>query len=159
MKRHKKETINSISVEELTEYLRNKGWFLNHSREDAYFFTHKNYDYEILVPLDYNLGDWTLRISEAISILSECEDRYEIDTIRDIKKETNNVFLEKLQDGDYNLPQITRVDIILDGFRVQYNMTNTTLSIQDEGRTLKVFIDTTISDKSPEYETKKRSNN
>jgi ribosomal protein L28 len=60
----------------------------------------------------------------------------------------------KLNDDNYILPQITRVDIIVDNGRIQYNNVETTLSIQDDGRTLKVFI-STPSISEVDFETKK----
>lgn len=52
----------------------------------------------------------------------------------------------KLSDGNYVLPKITRVDVILNGERIQHSEIELSLSVQDDGRTLKVFIDSHLEE-------------
>lgn len=149
MKKISKDLIDSITPYKLMEYLKNNGWFINTTIDKANFFAHENYQYEITVPIDKNVGDCSLRISEAISTLSDFENRYEIDIIRSINTENIMVnLLEDLSDGNYVLPKVTRCDVIINGERVRHRDIELTLSIQDDGRTLKVFIDTPLPDEA-----------
>ena len=142
MKKISKELIDSITPYNLMEYLKNNGWFIKYSMDKVKIFTYKCSDSEITVPVDINIGDYSIRVAEAIGTLSHFENRYEIDIIRDINKENAMVnLLEDLSDGNYVLPKINRVDVIVNGERIQHSEIELSLSVQDDCRTLKVFID------------------
>lgn len=48
---------------------------------------------------------------------------------------------EYMDDGMINYPDITRLEVIDDGRElVKYDLKNVQISIQDDGRTMKIFV-------------------
>jgi hypothetical protein len=77
-------------------------------------------------------------------VSEECEEDYDsFDTIEELFEDLH---AEDVQapNGDFlkNYPKVTRVEVITDDGRefVRYDCSNVQMSLQDNGRTLKVFL-------------------
>jgi hypothetical protein len=102
-------------------------------------------DYSWLKPMDdriAQLREETARIRKTVS--EECEEDYDsFDTIEELFEDLH---AEDVQapNGDFlkNYPEVTRVEVITDDGRefVRYDCSNVQMSLQDDGRTLKVFL-------------------
>jgi len=83
--------LNSLKPLEFIAYLRTKGWIQESeiSNKASLWVSPGNHD--ITVPARRELGDYVLRISEALSTLSRVEDRSQLEVLRDIQTTTSDL--------------------------------------------------------------------
>ncbi len=109
-----KEILENISILDFKAYLLANGWTISETIPNkALILNHADNDYEIIVPLDKNLGDYTVRMSESIQILSKFENRYGFDIIKDIQKSGVDIvrikMLENTEKGTVLLSAISDI--------------------------------------------------
>lgn len=81
------EILMAISPIELAAYLRSTGWEEEHehgSRASIWTRSNGSTESQILLPLDKSLRDYTLRISTAIAVLEDVENRSQLSIISDL---------------------------------------------------------------------------
>lgn len=82
-----REILNDISIDKFQSYLLAHGWReFDRIGDKALIFCLESTSHEVIVPLYKSLGDFTLRISESIQTLSDIEQRYGLEIIKDIEK-------------------------------------------------------------------------
>lgn len=82
-----KEMLENISILDFKAYLLATGWKdIDRIQDKALIFNFMGKDQKIILPLNKTLGDFTLRVAESIKTLSQIEERYELDIVKDIQK-------------------------------------------------------------------------
>ena len=77
--------IQGMNVTRISDYLRSKGWDIEENLgEKATVWANDESDYEIIVPLKKELGDYTKRILELLEILETTENRSRLDILNDL---------------------------------------------------------------------------
>jgi hypothetical protein len=88
----------SLKPLELMAYLRTKGWTQESEISNKAFLWVSPGNHDITVPARRELGDYVLRISEALSTLSKVEDRSQLDVLKDIQTTTSDLIRIRTSD-------------------------------------------------------------
>lgn len=88
-------TLRSIRPLDIAVYLRSKEWIESRVQVNQ-FSIWKNQnrelgDYEILLPLNYEVQDYAIRMSELLNILEKFENRSQIDILTDLQNSSSDV--------------------------------------------------------------------
>jgi hypothetical protein len=126
------EFIQDVSPLRLEQYLRSTGWKLaEHLKGKANIWhrpEEKHFDLEILQPIDENLRDYLQRLSEAIRILVEYENRSSQKIIKDISNFNSDIVKIRVISSDVENGAIPLDDGVLLFEKAKDLLVSTTLS-------------------------------
>src|ERR1700731_77881 len=79
------EILRAIRPLELVAYLRANGWHQEQRLERGAFWREESNEksYELLLPLDSNLGDFANRMAEVLQMLERAEQRSQLEILED----------------------------------------------------------------------------
>src|SRR5271165_122105 len=92
------EILRAIRPLELVGYLRANGWHEEQPLERGAFWLKesKEQSYELLLPLDSNLGDFANRIAEVLQVLERAEQRSQLEIVEDLMMVSADVIRPRL---------------------------------------------------------------
>jgi hypothetical protein len=79
-----KEILEALRPLELVAYLRSKGWHQIQGVEDRWATWMKDNDFEVVLPLVRDLGDFALRMADTLRTLEAVEDRSQLEILADL---------------------------------------------------------------------------
>jgi hypothetical protein len=109
------EILRAIRPLELVGYLRANGWHEEQPLERGAFWLKesKEQSYELLLPLDSNLGDFANRMAEVLQVLERAEQRSQLEIVEDLMMVSADVIRPRLpgtsSEGSLSLEQGTIV--------------------------------------------------
>lgn len=97
------DVLHAIRPFDFIGYLRSHAWYETQRLERGAFWTkveqHKTY--EVLVPLDTQLRDFSNRMTEALSVLEDAEKRSQLEIVEDVLLNSADVIRPRLLGADY----------------------------------------------------------
>ena len=81
---HDKQILETLKPLELATYLRSKGWRQVQAVEDRWATWTKGSDFEVVLPLTRELGDFVLRMGDTLRTLEVVEDRSQLEILNDL---------------------------------------------------------------------------
>ena len=84
---HDRSALAAIELADFNAYLRNHGWEVldaGGTNSVLWIQRRESMDYELLVPNSQTMDDYPTRMSQALSVLEELEDRSQLDVLRDV---------------------------------------------------------------------------
>ena len=113
--------LRDITPEDIRAYLQQKGWQeMRYTDPRLQVFAHKDTDGEtalLLLPISRKLSDFSLRMSDAISLLAQVEDIAPADLLHQIRLTSDDIIRMRLLLPADTMPSIELTAQFLSGFR------------------------------------------
>lgn len=93
-------TLAALRPLELAAYLRSTGWQHVSAAQDRWATWVKDSDFEIALPLASDLGDFVLRMADAVKVLAVVENRSELEIINDLQMTSADVLRSRITDAE-----------------------------------------------------------
>lgn len=95
-----KEILAAIAPLELVAYLRSTGWCQVKEKPDCWAAWVRDEDFEVVVPLARDLGDFVLRMADALRTLEAVEDRSQLEILNDLRTASADILRFRFTDAE-----------------------------------------------------------